>query len=314
MTAVDPLSDFLDGPRARGAFQLRVVMRPPWSMTVADEAPLTVMPLLAGSCWFDPADGSPIRLTAGDVLLVSGPRPYTLSTTPGQGPTIVIGAGQECSGVDGRDLSEAFATGPRTWGNDAYGSDRMIVGSYHSVGEVGRLLLRALPTHVVLTDPAPHLVPLLDAELAQGGPAQSAAFDRLLDLLLIQCVRVWADGDPSRQTWLAAGRDPVVAGALRLIHASPQTPWTLEGLAARCGLSRAAFARRFAEVTGSPAMTYLTTWRLARGADLLAEGLTLDAIADRVGYASGFSFSAAFKRAYGLSPAAYRRRVTAGSA
>ena len=44
---VDALGGLLDGPRARGAFLLRAVFAPPWSMRIEDRAPLTLMALLA---------------------------------------------------------------------------------------------------------------------------------------------------------------------------------------------------------------------------------------------------------------------------
>ncbi|NUP36329.1 MAG: AraC family transcriptional regulator, partial [Streptomyces sp.] len=40
---MDPLAGLLDGPRARGAFLLRMVMDPPWSVRIEDRAPLCVM-------------------------------------------------------------------------------------------------------------------------------------------------------------------------------------------------------------------------------------------------------------------------------
>lgn len=59
-------------------------------------------------------------------------------------------------------------------------------------------------------------------------------------------------------------------------------------------------------------MTYLTQWRLRAGADRLADPrLTTAQVAEAVGYASPFSFSTAFSRAYGCSPTAYRRRLAA---
>jgi AraC-like DNA-binding protein len=55
-------------------------------------------------------------------------------------------------------------------------------------------------------------------------------------------------------------------------------------------------------------MTFLTSYRLSLAADLLLEpGSTVAAVARRVGYASPFTFSTAFKRRYGTSPLAHRR-------
>jgi len=45
---MDPLAGLLDGPRARGAFLLKSVMTPPWSLRIEDEAPLTVMAQVRG--------------------------------------------------------------------------------------------------------------------------------------------------------------------------------------------------------------------------------------------------------------------------
>ena len=48
---MDTLTHFLDGPHARRAFALRVVMNPPWCLDVRDRAPLTVMAVLTGHAW-----------------------------------------------------------------------------------------------------------------------------------------------------------------------------------------------------------------------------------------------------------------------
>ena len=171
---MDPLSDFLDGPRARGAFVLHVVMRPPWSMAISGEAPVTVMPQLTGRSWFAPDDGPPEPLDAGDVLLVRSPTPYVLSSQLGDRPTISIGAGQLCSGADGRDLADRFSAGLRRWGNDPAGPDQMLVGTYRSDGEVGRVLLPALPPYAIVHEPAPQVVALLAQEAGQGGRAATS--------------------------------------------------------------------------------------------------------------------------------------------
>jgi AraC-like DNA-binding protein len=78
-------------------------------------------------------------------------------------------------------------------------------------------------------------------------------------------------------------------------------------LASGAGISRAAFARRFAALVGEPPMSYLAGWRIALAADLLREtDDTLESVARKVGYANAFALSAAFKRVRGVSPSMHR--------
>lgn len=45
---MDALATLLDGPRARGAFLLRSILTSPWSIRIADRAPLTLVHMVAG--------------------------------------------------------------------------------------------------------------------------------------------------------------------------------------------------------------------------------------------------------------------------
>ena len=110
--------------------------------------------------------------------------------------------------------------------------------------------------------------------------------------------------------WLAGLRDPIVGRALALLHADPARPWTLDALARAAGTSRAMLAARFAERVGCPPMQYLTRWRMQCAARRLDEpGARVSAIAHAVGYESEAAFCRAFKKAAGLSPAAWRSRL-----
>ena len=157
------------------------------------------------------------------------------------------------------------------------------------------------------------LVGLLSDEIVRSEPGQEVVLDRLLDLLLIAALRVWfARAEVAAPAWFAADADPVVGRALRLLHNDPSHPWSVAGLAAAVGVSRAALARRFNDLVGEPPMTFLAGWRLALAADLLLEpGATVSGVARQVGYTSPFTFSTAFKRAYDLSPRAYQQRAEA---
>lgn len=109
--------------------------------------------------------------------------------------------------------------------------------------------------------------------------------------------------------------DTAVARSLELIHAQPGASWTVAAmLAARVGLSRATFARRFTEAVGAPPLTYLARWRMTIAARLLREdGRSLAGVAQEIGYTSEFAFAKAFRRDFGLAPGAYRRQATADS-
>jgi AraC-like DNA-binding protein len=207
--------------------------------------------------------------------------------------------------------------GVRTWGNSPDGETVMLTGTYQLDGEVSRRLLRALPPLLVLAEDAWDcpLIPLLADEIVKDEPGQEAVLDRLLDLLLIAVLRAWfARPEADAPAWYRAHADPVVGPALRLLHHSPQHPWTIAALAREIGVSRAALARRFNELVGEPPMTFLTGWRIALAADLLREpGATVGSVAPQVGYGSPFALSTAFKRVRGVSPQQYRRRATAAA-
>jgi AraC-like DNA-binding protein len=307
---VDAIAGLLDGPRAREAFVLRSSMNPPWSLRIADEAPLTVMALARGDAWVLPDDGPGRFMQAGDVAIFRGPDPYTVADDPATPVQAIIHPGQRCTTVSGEELVEQWSLGVRTWGNSPDGAAVMLTGTYQLQSDVSQRLLRALPALLVLRAEELNspLVALLAAEVGKDEQGQESVLDRLLDLLLIAVLRAWfSRPDGEAPGWYRAHADPVVGHALRLIHHNPGHPWTLAELASEVGISRAALARRFHELVGQPPMAFLTGWRIALAADLLREpGATLASVADQVGYGSAFALSTAFKRVRGISPQQYR--------
>jgi AraC-like DNA-binding protein len=311
---MDGLSALLDGPRARDAFLLRTVMRPPWSVRIQDEAPLSVVGIVAGSAWIVPDGGEAIELHPGDVAVARGPDPYVFADDPTTPPQVIIHPGQQCTTADGVELPARWLHGVRTWGNDPHGPDVQLVGTYQLSGEVGGRLLAALAPLLVVraAELASPLVELLGAEMARDEPGQDVVLDRLLDLLLIATLRAWFAGADEAPGWYRANSDPVVGPALRLLQHQPAQPWTVASLAAETGVSRAALARRFTALVGEPPMAFLTEWRLALAADLLLEpGATIGAVARQVGYGSPYALSTAFKRHRGVSPKQHRRAALA---
>ena len=311
---MDALAALLDGPRARQAFLLRMVMSPPWSVRVQDEAPLSLVAVVRGEAWVFPDDGDAVHLARGDVAITRGPQPFTFADDRATPPQAVIHPGQHCTTPEGEELHQAMDLGVRTWGNDPHGSADLLVGTYQLEGDVSQRLLGALPALLVVpagTLNTP-LVDVLSAEVLRDEPGQEAVLDRLLDLLLIATLRAWFAGpDAEAPSWYRAHGDPVVGRALRMLHHHPAHPWTVAALAKETGVSRAALARRFTELVGEPPMAYLTEWRLALAADLLREpDATVGSVAQQVGYGSPFALSTAFKRHRGVSPRAHRMAMT----
>jgi AraC-like DNA-binding protein len=307
---MDALGSVLNGPRAAEAFVLRVVMTPPWSVRIEDQAPLTVVVAVSGIAAVRFDDGETTTIHPGDVAILRGPDPYVYGDVDAP-PAAIILPDQRCVRADGTELVDEMNLGIRTWGNASDGESVSLVGSYGATGEVSARLLAALPRLITVQHNNNALLTLLSDEMAREAPAQEVMLDRLLDLLLIDTLRAWfSQPGTAGPTWIAAESDPVVGRALSLIHHNPEHPWTVSGLAHRCAVSRAALARRFNDLVGEPPMTYLTSWRLSMAADLLASGdHTLEAVARQVGYSSAFALSAAFKRVRGMSPRDYRRSL-----
>ncbi|MER5732689.1 AraC family transcriptional regulator [Streptomyces sp. NPDC002138] len=313
---MDTLTGLLEGPKARGAFLLKSVFNPPWSLRVEDRAPLSVVTMVRGEAWLVPDRGTPVLIRPGDLTVVRGPEPYTVADSPGTPVQITVGPEQRCNTEAGEDVTDTMALGVRSWG-EAFqddGSAIMLSGTYQAPSEIGRRLLNALPA--ILVRPASFgddtLVRLLAMEIGKDEPGQEIVLDRLLDLLLIGILRTWlADPGSGAPAWYRAQSDPVVGPALTLLHENPAYGWTVEELALKVGVSRASLARRFAEVVGEPPVAYLTGWRLALAADLLREPeATVATVARRVGYSNAFALSTAFKRVRGVSPQEFRAGTT----
>lgn len=308
---MDSLGGLLDAPRARGAFALRAVMQPPWSLRILAESPLTLIAGVIGEFWIIPDDGEAVSIGPGDIAVTRGPDHYNVSDSPTTPPSVVVYPGQQCCDLDGNSLLEKMTHGVRTWGNDPAGDTLFLVGAYEHLSDISDRLLRALPPVLTVSHhewDSP-IVPLLGEEMVKDEPGQAAVLDRLLDLLLTAVLKAWfGKRDTTSPEWWRYQGDRIVERALRLMHDRPHSPWTLDSLASEAGASRASLSRRFQELVGEPPMTFLKNWRMALAADLLCRpNETVSTVAEKVGYATPFAFSAAFKRVRGLSPQEHRK-------
>ncbi|WP_324194586.1 AraC family transcriptional regulator [Nocardia blacklockiae] len=308
---MDPLSSLLGGIRAEGSVVSYAVLSAPWTVRFADRAPLTMVSVLRGGGTLLLADGSRRTLGVGDTAVVRGPEPFRLAHHPADSDRAPVEYEIACFTPDVECTAQEL--GGIRWGNDPDGATALIAGAYRASGHRHERLLRALPPVLVVTEDTEVCAWLESAaaDAALRSPGAQALMDRLLDWALVCTLRTWFDqAGADAPGWYRGLSDPVLAPALRAFHDRPARSWTVAALAAESGVSRALFAKRFTEVMGRPPLTYLTECRMDEAEVLLSDtDLTIARIAETIGYADAFGFSAAFKRHRGLSPSAFRATV-----
>jgi AraC-like DNA-binding protein len=152
------------------------------------------------------------------------------------------------------------------------------------------------------------------AEARSPRPGGAGVLAKLSEVLFIEVLRMHMNEQNADRTgWLAGMSDRIVGAALNALHARPAHAWSLEELARAAGTSRSVLAERFQHLVGSSPMQYLTQWRMLLAANLLCRGnAPLARIAEEVGYQTDTAFSRAFRREYGVPPAAWRKNQSAG--
>lgn len=132
---------------------------------------------------------------------------------------------------------------------------------------------------------------------------RQSALDQLLERLTGQLYwRMRYRDDP---------RLPQVAHKAReYLHAHLHQDVGMHELAQACGVDRFRLSRAFKSAFGLPPHAYLVQLRLARARYLLAKGDQPADVAMALGFADQSHLGRWFMRAYGLTPAAYRKRCT----
>lgn len=281
---------------------------PPWGLQIDGIDKSTVHIVRRGSCWLRHGDADPIKLNAGDVVLLANGGAHSLS-----------------SDREARDLEpypQAVARShnnvvPSLHGRPDPSAEATVLqcAGYQFSQEGAHPLLALLPPVIVIpADQANSdselqtLLRLLTQEATRRDVGTDLVLPRLIDTLFVYVLRTWLRDQPEGSAgWLGALRDPQIRKALSLIHESPQVPWTVESLAQQAAMSRAAFAKRFMDLVGEPPLAYVTRWRMDLAAKMLRESREPVArIAGRVGYLSETAFAKAFRRRRKMPPGAYR--------
>jgi AraC-like DNA-binding protein len=309
MMPSDPLGQALHHLRMSGAFYCRTELTAPWGLT---------LPPMPGHLWFhvvtsgalqlEGSEDRPVPLQPGDLALVTQGAGHALRSEPGVAAPGVLDLEREAVS-DRYEVLRHGGGGTLT---------RLMCGAVRFDHPAARNLVAALPELIrieALSTPDVERMQatlgLIAAETFRPQPGGEAVITRLADVLVIQAIRAWIETDPNARTgWLGALRDPQIGQALALVHAEPTRAWTVASLAREVAMSRSAFAARFTELVGEPAMQYVTNLRMRAAVNALSEdGATVAELADKLGYRSQAAFARAFKRVVGVAPGQVRRRA-----
>lgn len=129
----------------------------------------------------------------------------------------------------------------------------------------------------------------------------------LLRVVLIELARIvaGAGGDA-----VGSGRSNLrVESLLARIANAPGERWTIESMAATCGLRHSRLNQAVRDLTGCTPWEYLVRARVSHGRSLLERSArTITDIALECGFATAQHFADTFKRWTGVTPTAYRRQ------
>ncbi len=316
----DLLSDLLATVRVSGTVLFRAELREPWGIAIPEACDMravlpgrveNVIPFHVaeeGSFWIRAGDGPPVRISAGEAVLLPQGTSHRLGGEE-EAPAAPVGAVLPHPPWDEPPVVRHGGTGARA---------RVVCGFVGCEDLLLDPFLRGLP-------PVLHARPGHDPrsrwletairytahEAGRPGPGSRLVLSRLVELMFVEVLRDhMRSADDARVGWLAASGDPVVVRALASIHGAPADAWTVDRLARRVGVSRTVLAEHFARRLGLPPMHYVARWRLQVAANLLrTTSQPLKAVAQQAGYESEAAFGRAFKRHFGSPPAGWRREA-----
>jgi AraC-like DNA-binding protein len=319
-TQLDPITDIFRTMHVTAFGQHRLEATAPWGLIQDKRTEEKVTPsgknnpptdlahfamLSRGNCWLTVKGiPDPIPLTGGDCFLLGRDTSIVMRDSPRTRPKWTF---SEIGAKAKNNVAHCGGGGAPT---------TIVCGSMSFDRASLRPITQLLPSFILIKAEQARTLALHDtmralaSEMAEQVPGSEIVANRLAEVLFIQILRAHIASGPERNKgWLRAVFDPQIGTALRAIHDSVNTPWTVESLAEAAGMSRSAFAARFKELLGQTPLEYVTEWRMQKAMQLLEQrDKKLIDVARAVGYESDAAFSKAFKRVVGANPGEYLKR------
>ena len=307
--STDPLGEALHLLRMSGSFYCLSEFTAPWGLDLPPMQDCVMFHVVtAGECRLEVAGAETCVLRPGALALVPHGRGHILNSAPDVKAGKLFDLPREQVSDRYEHLRHGGGGSPTT----------MLCAAVRFEDPSAHHLLRLLP-RLIAVDAwnSPELewlqstLRFLTAEARELRAGGETVITRLADILVIQAIRSWIATDPQARTgWLHALRDKQIGRAIALIHRDPARDWTVASLASAVGMSRSAFAARFTDLVGEPAMQYVLRWKMHAALKWLKESdATISQLATKLGYESEAAFSRAFKRLMGISPGAARKQA-----
>lgn len=300
----DPLAQVIALLRPRAVFSKGISGAGRWAVRYTEFGQPGFCAVTEGRCRLAVDGEAPVKLEAGDFVLLPATPAFTMSGFDPAPPQVIDA--QQAAGTD-TDVRYGRRDGP---------PDVRQFGGYFVFRSADAALLVSLLPRMIHIRGVPRLeqlVRMVGEEAAGQDAGRDLILERLVEILLIEALRN-VPGDAAQPGLLRGLADPRIALALRRMHGDTERAWTVDSLARAAGMSRSTFFDRFTRTVGMRPMEYLQTWRMAVAKDLLRDGgIALDEVARRVGYGSASTFSTAFSRHVGIPPGRFMRNALDGS-
>lgn len=302
------LSDILAQLEMKTSLYFRTDLTAPWGVYVPEYKNVARFHIcLSGSFWLSAEGQNPIKVNPGEIILI----PY------GQSHTLKDDIESEALELDVViDRAEYKAGELLKFGGGQGQCTQLVCGHFEFEDENSHPFLKSFPNVIHVKKSGKHhfswlssALDFIDYESNNREPGASLVINKLSEVAFVQSLRSYMRENSVNTLFLSALNDKYIRKSIEEIHANPGKKWKLEELAKAAGLSRTIYAERFNKLTGVTPMNYVTQWRMEKAKHLLKnETLSVDEIAQQVGYTASESFQKTFKKIIGSTPSAYRKQ------
>ncbi|MBX5041184.1 cupin domain-containing protein [Rhizobium lentis] len=255
--------------------------------------------VVKGECLMERSGSKPVRLQAGDVILLPhGDGHVVYSNRPSGELQKIIATPKEHIRLK---QTEGVAI-----------DTELVCGRLHLESTSENMLLRTLPYLIVLQlggyKRYVELVAMIRDELEGGCPGAANVASDLASALFVMLLRQYLEKEPPTNGLLALLSSRGTGRAAAAMVADPAHAWTLDELASLAAVSRPTLVRAFRKLCGMPPLMFLVDLRLGLARNRILHSVESFAdIAAAVGYQSEAALSKAIHRHFGIRPGAMRR-------